>query len=206
MALIPALHHHLREAGIDEAGRGCYAGPVFAAAVILPSDFYHPLLNDSKQINEKNRNILRPIIEAESLAWAVARVDAAVIDEINILQATYRAMHEAIRQLTMQPEFLLIDGNRFKPYPSIPHQCEIKGDGRFASIAAASILAKTHRDAYMEERHIQYPQYGWNQNKGYGTAAHRKAIAQYGLCPEHRHSFNLQPPQLKLFSSSCNVD
>lgn len=200
MTLIPALHPHLREAGIDEAGRGCYAGPVFAAAVILPPDFHHPLLNDSKQVNEKNRNILRPIIEGEALAWAVARVDPLVIDEINILQATYRAMHEAISRLTIQPEFLLIDGNRFKPYPSIPHRCEIKGDGRFTSIAAASILAKTHRDAYMEACHNKYPQYGWDRNKGYGTAAHREAIAQHGLCPEHRHSFNLLPPQLKLFS------
>lgn len=200
MTLIPALHPHLREAGIDEAGRGCYAGPVFAAAVILPPDFHHPLLNDSKQVNEKNRNILRPIIEAEALAWAVAHVDPPVIDEINILQATYRAMHEAISRLAIQPEFLLIDGNRFKPYPSIPHRCEVKGDGRFASIAAASILAKTHRDAYMEARHIKYPQYGWDRNKGYGTAAHREAIAQHGLCREHRHSFNLLPPQLKLFS------
>ena len=200
MALIPALHPHLREAGIDEAGRGCYAGPVFAAAVILPPHFNHPLLNDSKQVNEKNRNILRPIIEAEALAWAVARVDAPIIDEVNILQATYRAMHEAIQQLPIQPEFLLVDGNRFKPYPSIPHRCEVKGDGRFAAIAAASILAKTHRDTYMQQSHEAYPHYGWNQNKGYGTAAHRAAIAQFGLCPEHRHSFNLLPPQLKLFS------
>ncbi len=179
------------EAGIDEAGRGCYAGPVFAAAVILPMDFYHPLLNDSKQVKEKERTLLREIIEKESLAYAVASVDHLQIDRINILQATYKAMHLAIDQLKMAPALLLIDGNRFKPYKKITHQCIVKGDGKIASIAAASILAKTYRDAFMQEAHLLYPQYGWNKNKGYGTAIHREAIAKYGLCDLHRKSFNI---------------
>ncbi len=179
------------EAGIDEAGRGCYAGPVFAAAVILPANFYHPLLNDSKQVKEKERDLLRSIIEKESLAYAVASVDHLQIDRINILQATYKAMHLAIAQLQSSPAFLLIDGNRFKPYKKIPHQCIVKGDGKIASIAAASILAKTYRDAFMQEAHLLYPQYGWNKNKGYGTAIHRAAIAKHGLCDLHRKSFNI---------------
>lgn len=185
------FHHTLIEAGVDEAGRGCYAGPVFAAAVILPKDFYHPLLNDSKQLNEKQRDLLRPVIETESICYAVASVCNVVIDEINILQASFRAMHLAIGKLPVVPEQLLIDGNRFNPYENIGHHCMIKGDGRFASIAAASILAKTYRDAYMLQQHSLFPQYAWNHNKGYGTSRHRQAIAEYGLCSLHRKSFNI---------------
>lgn len=187
------LHKDLLEAGLDEAGRGCYAGPVFAAAVILPKDFYHPLLNDSKQLNEKQRDLLRPIIEKESIAFAVASVDNTTIDKINILQASFSAMHLSVKQLKQLPEFLLIDGNRFKAYGKIPHQCIIKGDGKYTSIAAASILAKTYRDAFMQKIHAEFPQYGWDKNKGYGTATHRNAIEQYGLCLHHRMSFNIQP-------------
>lgn len=183
----------LLEAGCDEAGRGCYAGPVFAAAVILPKNFHHPLLNDSKQVTEKNRNILRPIIEANALAWAVARVEAAEIDSINILKASFLAMHKAIDALKQKPGLLLIDGNRFSPYFGIPHHCIIKGDGKFASIAAASILAKTHRDSYMENLHLEYPIYQWSKNKGYGTKVHRDAIAIYGLCEHHRKSYQILP-------------
>ena len=187
------LHKNLLEAGLDEAGRGCYAGPVFAAAVILPKDFHHPLLNDSKQLNEKQRDLLRPIIEKESIAFAVASVDNETIDKINILQASFTAMHLSINDLKIVPEFLLIDGNRFKAYPNIPHQCIIKGDGKYASIAAASILAKTYRDEFMQQIHAAFPQYGWDNNKGYGTAFHRNAIEQYGLCCHHRKSFNILP-------------
>ena len=183
----------LLEAGCDEAGRGCYAGPVFAAAVILPKDFHHPLLNDSKQVSEKNRNILRPIIEANALDWAVASVSAEEIDRINILKASFLAMHKAIDALKKTPGLLLIDGNRFSPYFGIPHHCIIKGDGKFASIAAASILAKTHRDSYMENLHAAYPIYGWNKNKGYGTKDHRDAISVHGLCEHHRKSYNILP-------------
>jgi len=197
--MLPVQHHNnLLEAGIDEAGRGCYAGPVFAAAVILPADFYHPLLNDSKQVSKHNREVLREVICREALAWSVASVPPAEIDRINILQATYQAMHSAISQLNRRPEMLLIDGNRFAPYPSIPHLCMIKGDARFAHIAAASILAKTFRDAYMLELHQQYPNYAFDKNKGYGTATHRAAIELYGLTPHHRKSFNILPVQLKL--------
>lgn len=193
--MLPAFYQlELLEAGIDEAGRGCYAGPVFAAAVILPKHFQHPLLNDSKQLKAADRNLLRTVIEQESLAFAVAQIDETTIDRINILQATYRAMHQAIGQLTPAPQLLLIDGNRFKPYPHIQHQCFVKGDGRFASIAAASILAKTYRDEWMEKLHHEYPQYGWSKNKGYGTAIHRNAIAQHGICAYHRKSFNIVPP------------
>lgn len=191
--LAPYLHKHFLEAGLDEAGRGCYAGPVFAAAVILPKDFHHPLLNDSKQLNEKERDLLRPIIEKESMAFAVASVDHETIDKINILQASFRAMHLSVDRLTTRPEFLLIDGNRFKSYQQLPHQCIVKGDGKYASIAAASILAKTWRDEFMQKIHAAFPEYGWNKNKGYGTAIHRKAIEQYGLCCHHRKSFNIQP-------------
>lgn len=197
--LYPYLHNDLPEAGLDEAGRGCFAGPVFAAAVILPNDFFHPLLNDSKQLNEKQRELLRPVIEKESIAFAVASVDNDTIDKINILQASYRAMHLSLDKLTTRPGFLLIDGNRFKPYKKIPHQCIIKGDGKYASIAAASILAKTYRDEFMQKLHTSYPEYGWNRNKGYGTAAHRDAIEQYGLCDHHRKSFNIQPSPSQLF-------
>ncbi len=181
------------EAGVDEAGRGCYAGPVFAAAVILPKDFSHPLLNDSKQVNEKTRDLLRPIIERESIAYAVGSVCNKGIDKINILQASFKAMHIAIRQLHTRPEQLLIDGNRFKAYGKIRHQCIIKGDGLYTSIAAASILAKTYRDEYMKELHKKFSCYGWDHNKGYGTLEHRRAIEQNGLCRYHRKTFNIMP-------------
>ena len=197
--LAPHLKKNRREAGLDEAGRGCYAGPVFAAAVILPVDFHHPLLNDSKQVSEKNRELLRPIIEQEAIAFAVASASVEEIDSINILQASYLAMHRAIAALKKKPEFLLIDGNRFKPYPKIQHTCVIKGDGKFASIAAASILAKTYRDEYMYRIHEEFPQYQWNRNKGYGTATHRKALEVHGLTPHHRKSFQILPGQLPLF-------
>jgi ribonuclease HII len=183
----------LLEAGCDEAGRGCYAGPVFAAAVILPKNFHHPLLNDSKQVTEKNRNLLRPIIEANALAWAVARVEAEEIDRINILKASFLAMHKAIDALAQTPSLLLIDGNRFSPYFGIPHHCIVKGDGKFASIAAASILAKTHRDSYMENLDREFPVYKWIKNKGYGTKDHRDAIAIHGLCEHHRKSYKILP-------------
>ena len=197
--LAPYLKKNRREAGCDEAGRGCYAGPVFAAAVILPADFYHPLLNDSKQVSEKNREILRPLIEKEALAFAVATATVEEIDSINILQASFLAMHRAIAALKKKPAFLLIDGNRFKPYPKIAHQCVIKGDGKFASIAAASILAKTYRDEHMHQLHQAFPKYQWDRNKGYGTAPHRKALEKNGLTPHHRRSFNILPGQIKLF-------
>lgn len=181
----------LPEAGVDEAGRGCYAGPVFAAAVILPEGFYHPLLNDSKQVSAKHRDILQEVIQTKALSWAVASVDNEEIDRINILQASFKAMHLAIEQLTPAPGFLLIDGNRFKPYAQTPHRCIIKGDSKLASIAAASILAKTYRDAHLLKLHEEFPQYGWDKNKGYGTAVHRKAIEQYGLCKYHRKSYRI---------------
>jgi len=193
------LHRSKIEAGLDEAGRGCYAGPVFAAAVILPKDFHHPLLNDSKQLSEKQRNELRPVIEKESLAFGVASVDNNEIDLINILQASFKAMHLALDKLSMTPEYLLIDGNRFKAYKAIKHNCIIKGDGIYASIAAASILAKTYRDEHMQQLHKEYAYYAWNRNKGYGTAEHRNAIAEKGLCKYHRKSFNILPSQESLF-------
>ena len=179
------------EAGCDEAGRGCLSGPVFAAAVILPKDFFHPLLNDSKQVKESVRYELRTVIEKEALAWAVANVSNEEIDEINILKASFLAMHKAIQKLKIKPSFLLIDGNRFNPYPDIPHKCIIKGDAKFASIAAASVLAKTYRDDYMNKLHTDYPYYGWSQNKGYGTLAHRAAIEKHGISIYHRRSFKL---------------
>ncbi|MCA6462071.1 MAG: ribonuclease HII [Chitinophagaceae bacterium] len=189
----------LLEAGVDEAGRGCFAGPVMAAAVILPADFFHPLLNDSKQVKEADRYLLREIICKDAIAWGIGRVDAAEIDRMNILQATYRAMHSAIQQLTIRPELLLIDGNRFSPYPSIPHICVVKGDSKLANIAAASILAKTFRDDTMKQMALMHPQYGFEQNKGYGTAAHRQAIETHGLCDVHRKSFNIQSQQMPLW-------
>ena len=189
--LINSYQTKLIEAGCDEAGRGCYAGPVFAAAVILPTDFYHPLLNDSKQVKEKERDLLRNYIEENALSFGVAMVDNEEIDRINILKASFKAMHLAIEKLTILPELLSIDGNRFTSYPFIPHNCIIKGDGKYANIAAASILAKTYRDAYMKQLHEQFPMYGWNQNKGYGTLIHRNAIEQYGLTPYHRMSFKI---------------
>lgn len=193
MALEAYYHSSRVEAGCDEAGRGCLAGPVYAAAVILPADWNHPLLNDSKQLVERDRDLLRIAIERDSTAWAVARATEAEIDQINILQASFLAMHRAISSLACRPESLLIDGNRFKPYPDIPHTCMVKGDSRFRSIAAASILAKTHRDAYMQQLHLEAPQYGWNKNKGYPTVAHRKAIAECGVHGSHRQSFRLLP-------------
>lgn len=183
----------LTEAGCDEAGRGCYAGPVFAAAVILPAGFFHPLLNDSKQVTEDNRNILRTYIESHAIAWSVARVDHDEIDRINILKASFKAMHLALDQLRIRPRLLLIDGNRFTKYKRVPHRCIVKGDSLFASIAAASILAKTWRDEYMRNLHMEFPHYRWDSNKGYGTREHRDAIERYGLCLYHRRSFNIQP-------------
>jgi ribonuclease HII len=184
------------EAGCDEAGRGCLAGPVFAAAVILPADFKNDLLNDSKKLRETDRDALRIIIETQALAWAVASVDNLLIDEINILNASFLAMHQAIDKLTTLPELLLIDGNRFKAYKNIKHQCIIKGDGKYLSIAAASILAKTHRDEFMKNAHQQYPDYNWKQNKGYPTKAHKRAIAKFGATALHRMTFNMNE-QLK---------
>jgi len=189
----------LIEAGCDEAGRGCFAGPVFAAAVILPQKFSHPDINDSKQLNEEQRNVLRPIIEASAVTYAVAMVDNDEIDQINILRASFKAMHLAIAQLNQRPQLLLIDGNRFTKYKRTPHRCIIKGDGLYTSIAAASILAKTYRDEYMQKLHHEYPHYGWFTNKGYGTDEHRKAIEEHGLCKYHRKSFNIlaaQQPEL----------
>ncbi|WEK36714.1 MAG: ribonuclease HII [Candidatus Pseudobacter hemicellulosilyticus] len=188
----------LIEAGCDEAGRGCLAGPVAAAAVILPRDFYHPLLNDSKQVTEEHRYELRPFIEANALSFAVAMVDHEEIDSINILKASFKAMHLAVDKLVTAPQLLLIDGNRFIPYKQLRHECIIKGDGIYASIAAASILAKTYRDDYMKELHNNFPHYCWDSNKGYGTVAHRRAIATHGLSPFHRKSFQCLPSQLEL--------
>lgn len=188
---MPYLVEGRVEAGCDEAGRGCLAGPVYAAAVILPPGFSNPLLNDSKQLTEKQRYELRPIIEQEAVAWAVGIVDNVEIDRINILKASFTAMHRAIDQLKVRPEHLLIDGNRFIPYPGISHTTIVKGDGKMMSIAAASILAKTYRDDYMNRIADEYPQYDWRENKGYPTAKHRAAIKQYGTTPYHRLSFNL---------------
>lgn len=179
----------LLEGGCDEAGRGCLAGSVYAAAVILPPEFDHPLLNDSKKLSAIQRNMLRTIIEKEAVSWAVAAVDPTEIDEINILNASIKAMHLAVDQLSPKPELLLIDGNRFKPYLGIPHVCIIKGDAKFKSIAAASILAKTHRDEEMEALALKFPHYDWAQNKGYPTKKHRSAIQAHGLSPHHRLSF-----------------
>jgi ribonuclease HII len=191
----------LVEAGCDEAGRGCLAGPVFAAAVVLPKNFAHPLLNDSKQVSESQRVELRKIIETEALAWAVAEVTAEEIDRINILKASFLAMHRAVDDLVIRPELLLIDGNRFSPYPDTPHLCVIKGDGKYAAIAAASILAKTWRDEAMQRLHDVFPHYGWAGNKGYPTIAHRNAIRRHGVSPWHRRTFQLLPAdeQLSLF-------
>lgn len=183
------------EAGCDEAGRGCLSGPVVAAAVILPDDFYHPLLNDSKKISEKNREILREIILNEAISYGIGEVSHTEIDTINILNASFLAMHKAIEQLKIIPEHLIIDGNRFKPYEKIPHTCIVKGDSKYASIAAASILAKTARDKIMTELHEKFPHYGWNENKGYATATHREAILKNGPCEFHRRSFTLIPVQ-----------
>lgn len=189
--LLPYLHPGLTEAGCDEAGRGCLAGSVYAAAVILPPDFRNELLNDSKQLTERQRYALREVIEREALAWAVGVVTPEEIDRINILKASFLAMHRAVDQLVVRPQHLLIDGNRFTPYPGIPHTTVVKGDGKYLSIAAASILAKTYRDDYMNCLAEEYPHYDWRSNKGYPTRKHRAAIAQYGPTPYHRKTFNL---------------
>ncbi|MDR1623541.1 MAG: ribonuclease HII [Tannerellaceae bacterium] len=189
--LLPYLEPGRTEAGCDEAGRGCLAGAVFAAAVIFPPGFAHDELNDSKQLSEKKRYALRPVIEQGATAWAIGMVTPEEIDKINILNASFLAMHRAIEQLTAQPEHLLIDGNRFTPYPGIPHTTIVKGDGRFLSIAAASILAKTYRDDYMNALALRYPAYRWDSNKGYPTQAHRLAIREFGVTPYHRKTFTL---------------
>lgn len=187
--LLPYYSLDTLEAGLDEAGRGCLAGPVFGAAVILPPDFHDPLLNDSKKLKEKQRDKLRKIIEKEAISFAVASCSPSEIDEINILNASFKSMHKAIDMLSVTPEFLLIDGNRFIPYEFIPHTCIVKGDGKYNSIAAASILAKTYRDEYMYRIHQEHPTYGWDKNKGYPTAKHRKACREDGLSPYHRLTF-----------------
>ena len=196
--LLPYLEANRIEAGCDEAGRGCLAGSVFAAAVILPPDFKNDDLNDSKQLSEKKRYALRPVIEKEAIAWAVGIVTPEEIDKINILKASFPAMHRAIVQLQVRPEHLLIDGNRFTPYPDIKHTTVVKGDGKYLSIAAASILAKTYRDDYMDELAKEYPDYHWTENKGYPTKAHREAIRTIGITPYHRKTFTLLPEQLTL--------
>ena len=193
------MNADLIEAGCDEAGRGPLAGPVFAAAVILPADFYHPLLNDSKKMTEKAREQLRPIIEREALAWAVEEVSAEEIDTINILNASIVGMQRAVRRLKMKPEFLLIDGNRFKPFDNYRYQCVVKGDATFASIAAASVLAKTYRDEHMRRLAQEFPQYGWKRNMGYPTKEHVEAIIRYGYTPHHRKSFHLKQLEPRLF-------
>ena len=186
------------EVGTDEAGRGCLAGPVVAAAVILPADFSHPFLNDSKQLSEKKRQELRPIIEENALAFAVSFVWQDEIDKINILQASITAMHRAIDALKISPEFIIVDGNKFRKYQQIPHQTIVKGDTKYLSIAAASILAKTYRDEYMEKIHQEFPNYFWGKNKGYPTIDHRNAIREFGATIHHRKTFKLLPEQLKL--------
>lgn len=189
----------LVEAGCDEAGRGCLAGPVFAAAVVLPTDFRHPLLTDSKQLSASQRAKLRPVIEGSASTFAVASVSPQEIDRINIHNASYLAMHKALDALTQKVEYIIVDGNRFIPYHQIPHCCIVKGDGKYLSIAAASILAKTYRDDYMENLAAEFPEYGWSQNKGYPTVQHRNAILQHGVTPHHRRTFRVTDPQLSLF-------
>lgn len=197
--LLSYFQEDLLEAGCDEAGRGCLAGPVFAAAVIFPKDYFHPLLNDSKKLSEKKRMELRPIIERDALAYAVTSVSPQEIDALNIHNASYKAMHLALDQLKVAPEFLIIDGNRFIPYKNLPHQCIIKGDGKYLSIAAASILAKTYRDEYMLELSKEFPVYDWASNKGYPTVKHRNAVLEFGMTPHHRKTFTVSRPQLTLF-------
>jgi len=196
--LKPHYQSKFREAGCDEAGRGCLAGPVVAAAVILPKKFKHELLNDSKQLTEKQRLMLREVIFAEALAWGIGSCSPAEIDEINILKASFLAMHRAVDKLAQTPELLLIDGNRFTPYPNLPHICQVKGDATFMHIAAASILAKTERDLWMENLHQTHPKYDWKSNKGYPTKKHRDAIREFGTTEYHRMSFQLLPRQLSL--------
>lgn len=199
MMLLSCYQQEFIEAGCDEAGRGCLAGPVFAAAVILPSGFTHDLLTDSKQLKEHERYQLREEIEREAIAYAVAKVDHDEIDRINILNASFLAMHKALDQLKVRPGFILIDGNRFKKYASIPHACIVKGDGKYFSIAAASILAKTYRDDFMINLSHLYPEYDWCSNKGYPTIRHRNAVLQYGFSPFHRRTFRITDPQMELF-------
>ncbi len=196
--LLPKCSEFNLEAGCDEAGRGCLSGPVVAAAVILPEGFYHPLLNDSKQVSKKHRDELKPYIIENALDWAVGVCSPKEIDEINILNASILAMHKALSQLKILPQFIAVDGNRFKKYAEIPHATQIKGDGRFLNIAAASILAKTFRDEIMEELHLEYPQYAWNSNMGYPTIAHRNAIREFGATKHHRMTFQLLPRQMTL--------
>ena len=186
------------EAGTDEAGRGCLAGPVTAAAIILPKSFKNELINDSKQLSEKNREILKPILETEAVSYAVTHLDPKIIDEINILNASIKAMQESVLKLNPLPIYIIVDGNRFKPVANIPHTCIIKGDSKYMSIAAASILAKTYRDEYMNKIHEEFPMYNWKQNKGYPTKEHREAIRKYGITKYHRITFRLLPEQLKL--------
>lgn len=196
--LLSTFQNELIEAGCDEAGRGCLAGPVFAAAVIFPCSFKHEILNDSKILSATQRYSLREMIQNEALAFAVASATAEEIDQINILNASFLAMHRALDALKMRAEYILVDGNRFKKYQNIPHQCVIKGDGKYLSIAAASILAKTYRDDYMESLANEHPEYDWLQNKGYPTKRHRDAVLKYGLTPHHRKTFKITDPQLSL--------
>ena len=197
--LLPYFQSELIEAGCDEAGRGCLAGPVFAAAVILPKDFHHEVLTDSKQLTECERYQLRTYIEENALAFAVAQVDHLEIDRINILNASFLAMHLALEQLTLIPELILVDGNRFKAFRKVPHECIIQGDGKYFSIAAASILAKTYRDDFMHKLADEFPEYHWYTNKGYATVKHREAVIAHGMSPYHRRSFRITDPQLELF-------
>ncbi|MCK9208872.1 MAG: ribonuclease HII [Salinivirgaceae bacterium] len=196
--LLPYYLEHVVEAGCDEAGRGCLAGPVFAAAVVLPAGFYHPLLNDSKQMTEKNRLQLKEFILEKAISYAVASYTATEIDQVNILNASIYSMHRALELLIPRPDHIIVDGNRFKDFRNIPYQTVIKGDGKYASIAAASVLAKTFRDGFMEKIHQEYPQYGWNKNKGYPTKDHRTAIKKFGITPYHRKSFRLLDEQLSI--------
>ncbi len=196
--MLKAFYKKHGEIGTDEAGRGCLAGPVTAAAIILPKKFENKILNDSKKLSEHKRELLRPIIEESALSFGVAHVFPDEIDKINILNASFLAMHKSIDLLTIEPNFIIVDGNRFKPYKDVPYECIIKGDGKYMSIAAASVLAKTHRDAYMEKIHLEYPMYNWKKNKGYPTKEHRDAIRKYGITPYHRKSFRQLPEQLKL--------
>lgn len=204
--LLPFYQDQLIEAGCDEAGRGCFAGPVFAAAVILPRDFHHPLLNDSKLLTPEERKELKPFIKANALAYSVAMVDNDEIDRINILKASFKAMHLALDKLRKKPGLLLIDGNRFTSYKNLRHECIIKGDGIYASIAAASVLAKTHRDSYMRQLHKEFPHYNWKSNKGYGTVEHRNAILEFGLCKYHRKSFAIDPTLANLFPEDESME
>jgi ribonuclease HII len=197
--LLARFQHELLEAGCDEAGRGCLAGPVFAAAVILPAGFDHSLLNDSKKLTEADRYRLRPEIETKALAYAVALVDNQEIDRINILNASFLAMHRALDQLHLRPGFLIIDGNRFNKYQTLPHACIVEGDGKYFSIAAASVLAKTYRDDYMKRIAVAHPEYDWHSNKGYPTIKHRRTVLELGFTPYHRRTFKVSDPQLSIF-------